>query len=242
MITRHGYNNISEEQPTIHHYTVKGPGRIGYHHFFDLIADLYLDTWRSYRPTPPVFWLYVRKHSGCGTLTTAFFSLLHLDAWPSEYLSMHWRWAAVCKKGRLWLIHQMNWSHYLVKAVPSYCIWGGFIVDIRVIWPIHVPPWYWTVARCEQNPIKTQQLIHAQIKCVPFGLHWVEVWHLNSELPLRVGGYMKRTKSTGSGLVCFMQFMLQLDHRSQNLVYRMWLGVDRDLLKIGGGGPAVLDC
>ena len=66
---------------------MKGPGRTGHHHFFDLIADLYLDTWRSCRPTPPVFWLYVRKHRGCGTLATAFFSLLHLDAWPSEYLS-----------------------------------------------------------------------------------------------------------------------------------------------------------
>ena len=83
----------------------------------------------------------------------------------------------------LWVIHQMNWGHYLIKAVSSYCIWDGVIVDIRVIWPIHMPPWYWTVARCEQNPIKTQQLIHAQINRLRFGLHWVEFWHLSSELP-----------------------------------------------------------
>ena len=75
--------------------------------------------------------------------------------------SVHWRWAALYTKG-LWVIHQMNWGHYLVNVVPSYWIWDRFIVDIRVIWPIHVPLWYRTVARCEQNSIKTSQLILAQ--------------------------------------------------------------------------------
>lgn len=43
----------------------------------------------------------------------------------------------------------------------------------------------YSIARCEQNPIKRQQVIYAHIKCFSFGLHWIGVWHLKQWAPVR---------------------------------------------------------
>ena len=79
------------------------------------------------------------------------------------------------RKGH-WVIHNMDWGLYLMKAIPSLCT-----VDVRVIWPKHLPPQQITVARCEK-PTESQQLIHVQMKYPSFGFRLIGFWHHNSEL------------------------------------------------------------
>lgn len=99
--------------------------------------------------------------------------------------SVHWRWVAFYRKGPLWfLIYPTDELRPLSHQSSS------FSLHMRLLHCRHQGHMTNTSAsmaqKCSQMWAefhKSQQLIYAQVKCLSSGLHWLNIWHLNSELP-----------------------------------------------------------